>query len=76
MMVFAVIFAGIFAFFGDMLIRGWDFPYGWSPTHRRRDGGWGGDYDSHDSQRARGRDGGGGGRLLAIVVAVADHPHR
>ena len=31
LMVVAVIFAGIFAFFGDMLIRGWDFPYGWSP---------------------------------------------
>ena len=35
LMVIAVIFAGIFAFFGDLLIRGWDFPYGWSPTPRR-----------------------------------------
>ena len=34
LMVIAIIFAGIFAFFGDLLIRGWDFPYGWSPTPR------------------------------------------
>jgi heat shock protein HtpX len=32
LMVVAVIFAGIIAFFGDMVMRGWDFPYGWSPT--------------------------------------------
>ena len=37
LMVIAIIFAGIFAFFGDMLVRGWDFPYGWSPTPRQRD---------------------------------------
>ncbi len=36
LMVIAIIFAGIFAFFGDMIIRGWDFPYGWSPTPRRQ----------------------------------------
>jgi heat shock protein HtpX len=36
LMVIAVIFAGIFAFFGDLIIRGWDFPYGWSPTSRQR----------------------------------------
>ena len=28
LMVIAVIFAGIFAFFGDLLIRAWDFAYG------------------------------------------------
>ncbi len=36
LMVVAVVFAGIFAFFGDNLIRGWDFPYGWSPAGQRR----------------------------------------
>ena len=40
LMVIAVIFAGIFAFFGDMIIRGWDFPYGWSPTPRRQRSPW------------------------------------
>ena len=36
LMVIAVIFAGIFAFFGDLLIRGWDFPYGWAPRSKSR----------------------------------------
>jgi hypothetical protein len=27
---------GIIAFFGDMVLRTWDFPYGWSPTPRRQ----------------------------------------
>ena len=30
-MVIAVIFAGIFGFFADLSIRGWDFPFGLSP---------------------------------------------
>lgn len=34
LMVIAVIFAGVFAFFGDLVIGRWDFPYGWSPTRR------------------------------------------
>ena len=34
MMVIATIFAGIFAFAADLTIRGWNFPYGFSP---RRD---------------------------------------
>ena len=38
LMVIAVIFAGIFAFFGDMVIRGWDFPYGWAPRSKQRAG--------------------------------------
>lgn len=82
-MVIAVIFAGIFAFFGDMVIRGWDFPYGWSPTPRRQrspwdtqetssnSGGWttGGDErgDRPDGGRSSG---GGGGAILAIVLAI------
>ena len=40
LMVIAIIFAGIFAFFGDMVVRGWDFPYGWSPTPRRQRSPW------------------------------------
>ncbi len=85
MMVIAVIFAGIFAFFGDLIIRGWDFPYGWSPTPRRQrspletsessrsGGGWttGGD-DRGDRSSGSGRSGGGGGAIiLAIVLAIA-----
>ncbi len=40
LMVIAVIFAGIFAFFGDLIIRGWDFPYGWAPRSKSQ-GPWG-----------------------------------
>jgi heat shock protein HtpX len=85
LMVIAIIFAGIFAFFGDMIIRGWDFPYGWSPTPRRQrspwetqdssqsTGGWstGGD-ERGDRDGGGGRSSGGGGAaILAIVIAVA-----
>ena len=48
LMVIAVIFAGIFAFFGDLIIRGWDFPYGWSPTPRRQRPPW----EPQDSSRS------------------------
>jgi heat shock protein HtpX len=72
LMVIAVIFAGIFAFFGDMVIRMWDFPYGWSPTPRRQrqPTGWttGGD-DSGDRPSGRSRD--GGGAVLVILIAIA-----
>jgi heat shock protein HtpX len=83
LMVVAIIFAGIFAFFGDMIIRGWDFPYGWSPTPRRQrspwetqdssqsSGGWttGGD---ERGDRSGGRSSGGGGAaIVAIAIAVA-----
>jgi heat shock protein HtpX len=67
LMVIAVIFAGIFAFFGDLVIRGWDFPYGWAPRSRR-EGPWG---TSSDSGRGDRRSGGGGGALIAILIAVA-----
>ena len=40
LMVIAIIFAGIFAFFGDLAIRGWDFPYGWAPRSKS-EGPWG-----------------------------------
>jgi heat shock protein HtpX len=78
MMVIAIIFAGIFAFFGDLAIRGWDFPYGWSPRPRREgpwgsspgstssDWSWGGgDRDSRSSGK------GSGGAILAIAIAIA-----
>jgi len=63
LLVIAIVFAGIFAFFGDLLIRGWDFPYGWAP---RSKGPWGTSSDRDDRRTS-----GGGGALLAILVAVA-----
>jgi heat shock protein HtpX len=82
LMVVAVIFAGIFAFFGDLVIRGWDFPYGWAPRSKTdapwgtsTAGGWRGDRD--DDGGRRGGDGGGrsssggGGAILAIAFAIA-----
>ena len=64
MMVIAVIFAGVFAFFGDLAIRRWDFPYGWSPQAKT---------GSRESERSSGSDNrdGGGGALLAIALAIA-----
>jgi heat shock protein HtpX len=77
LMVIAIIFAGIFAFFGDLIVRGWDFPYGWSPAPRRRressdtSSGWGGGSDRDDSDRSGGRSGAGAGpAILAIIIAV------
>ncbi len=66
MMVIAVIFAGIFAFFGDMSIRRWDFPYGWSPRGKQAGGSdrLGGSSSRRDSD-------GGGGAVLAIMLAIA-----
>ena len=55
LMVIAIIFAGIFAFVADLVIRTWRFPYGvWPRGGDRRDG--------------RGRD---GGAALAILIAIA-----
>ena len=76
LMVVAVIFAGIFAFFGDLIIRGWDFPYGWARAPRRKGPG------AHRRPAARSREpdddgggprssSGGGGAILAIVLAIA-----
>ncbi len=78
LMVIAVVFAGIFAFFGDLVIRGWDFPYGWGPRSKG-EGPWGSSssssssYDASDSSSDGGdrRSSGGGGALIAIVIAVA-----
>ena len=83
LMVIAIIFAGIFAFFGDLIIRGWDFPYGWSPTPRRqrapwesRDsssggGGWTTGGDDRGDRDGRSSGGGGGAAILAIAIAIA-----
>ena len=86
LMVIAIIFAGIFAFFGDMLIRGWDFPYGWSPTPRRQrspwetndtsssSGGWTTDAEDGDNRRGGGGGSsgrGGGGGAIIIAIVVA-----
>ncbi|MBN9263530.1 MAG: M48 family metalloprotease, partial [Hyphomicrobium sp.] len=83
LMVIAVIFAGIFGFIGDLLIRRWDFPYGWSPTPRpmpdRDDRSpWQGmPTSTGGDDRDRGRSGGGGGSggggaaIIAILIAVA-----
>ena len=81
LMVIAIIFAGIFAFFGDLVIRGWDFPYGWGPRPKS-DGPWGnpagnptstssgwGSSDGDDDRRSSGK--GSGGAILAIAVAIA-----
>jgi heat shock protein HtpX len=83
LMVIAVIFAGIFGFIGDLLIRRWDFPYGWSPTPRPMPdtderSPWQGMPTSNggdDSDRNRGGGGGGGSSggaaIIAILIAVA-----
>jgi heat shock protein HtpX len=56
LMVVAVIFAGIFAFVADLMIRRWDFPFGFSPYRAPR-------------REDRRRDEGGAG--LAMIVALA-----
>ena len=75
LMVIAIVFAGIFAFFGDMVIRSWDFPYGWAPRPKR-EGPWG-ESSSESSSGWRGGDSddkrssgqGSGAAILAIVIA-------
>ena len=70
LMVIAIIFAGIFGFFGDMIIRRWDFPYGVSPRQQRRGPS---DVSYPAGSRDDNRSGGdrGGGAMLAILVAIA-----
>lgn len=79
LMVVAVIFAGIFAFFGDLLFRSWDFPYGIYPKSRRdtrssdEAGGWSWGGSGREEREEKGGQGGGNatGALIAIAVAVA-----
>jgi heat shock protein HtpX len=70
LMVIAVIFAGIFAFFGDLVIRGWDFPYGWGPRAKREEP-WGTSSDLSTDGDDRRSSSGAGGAVLAIALAVA-----
>jgi heat shock protein HtpX len=73
LMVIAVIFAGIFGFFADLFVRGWDFPYGWSPRDKRQRGQ--DDWDDSGGGSSGGRGGsscgGGGGAIIAVIVAIA-----
>ena len=60
LLVIAIIFAGIFAFFADLAVRSWNFPYGVWP---RGDG---------QRRNRSDRDGGGnGGAALAMLIAIA-----
>jgi heat shock protein HtpX len=86
MMVIAVIFAGVFAFFGDLIIGRWDFPYGWSPMgHPDRRGAYGGSGGSSSGgpisfpstgggSRERSSNDGKGGRdsgAAGAIIAIA-----
>ena len=55
LMVVAVIFAGVFAFFADLTIRRWDFPFGFSPYRQQ----------TNDERRKD------GGASLAVIIALA-----
>jgi len=74
LMVIAIIFAGIFAFFGDLAIRGWDFPYGWAPRSKS-EGPWSTstshDWSGSDGGDKRSSGKGSGAAILAILLAVA-----
>ena len=83
LMVIAVIFAGIFGFIGDLFIRRWDFPYGWSPRGKPvpdfddRSPWQGAPTTSQDNdgryRGSGGRSGGGGSggaAIIAILIAV------
>jgi heat shock protein HtpX len=54
LMVIAVIFAGVFAFAGDLMVRSWNFPFGFSPRRPSRDD----------------RDRGGGGLAVILALAI------
>jgi heat shock protein HtpX len=58
LLVIATIFAGIFAFVGDLAFRNWDFPHGWSPK-------------GPATSRSRSDRDGGAGVIIAIVIALA-----
>jgi heat shock protein HtpX len=65
-----MVIAVIFAFFGDLVIRGWDFPYGWAPTSRRG-AAWGPGSTRGGSNGERERHSGSGGALIALLIAIA-----
>jgi heat shock protein HtpX len=58
LMVIAVIFAGIFAFAGDLVFRNWNFPFGFSPRRSMSD------------REERDRGGAGLAILLAILIIL------
>jgi heat shock protein HtpX len=58
LLVIATIFAGIFAFVGDLTFRNWDFPHGWSPKR------------PSSSRSSSDRDN-GAAILIAIAIALA-----
>jgi heat shock protein HtpX len=71
MMVIAVIFCGIFAFVGDLIFRGWDFPYGLYPRSRGSSSSSGGDWFGGGSSSKNDSKGGDiKGVLIAIVIAL------
>lgn len=58
LLVVAVIFAGIFAFAGDMTFRSWNFPFGYAPSRPA-------------SSRERGKGGDGAAAIIVVVIAIA-----
>lgn len=73
LMVIAIVFAGVFAFFGDLILRGWDFPYGFPPRGRREDTNSSSsrnDSDDNDRGSGSGSRSGGGGAIAAIILAI------
>ncbi len=82
LMVIATIFAGIFAFVGDMFIRDWDFPYGFSPVGKpRHNENWRTSDGWQEPDKVERRDtsytqvdgkgeGGSVGAIIAVVVAI------
>jgi heat shock protein HtpX len=54
-MVIAVIFAGIFAFVGDLMFRNWNFPFGFSPRR---------------SSERDDRNGGGAGLAIIVALLI------
>ncbi len=70
MLVIAIIFAGVFAFFGDIFIRRWDFPYGFGPRDRRSSESSRSQESSDNNSDSKDGGKGGGGAVIAIVIAI------
>ncbi|MFM9939173.1 MAG: M48 family metallopeptidase [Hyphomicrobiaceae bacterium] len=68
LLVVAIIFAGVFAFFGDLIMRGWDFPYGFPPRSRRSSEDRASSSSESDNTSSGSK--GGGGAIAAIILAV------
>ena len=59
LLVIAVIFAGIFAFFGDISFRSLDFPFGWGPR------------SPSSSRRSDSDDRSGAAVIIVVLIALA-----